>query len=69
MDPLIEKKGHNGTMRVYEDHIELDRGRYNLAAWISSLHGTHCFHFSDIAAITFKRHRNCWMAQIRYEDG
>ncbi len=55
MQALVEKRGHNGTLRVYEDHIELDRGRYNLAAWLSGLHGSHVFHFSDIASITFKK--------------
>ena len=55
MQALVEKQGHNGTIRVYEDFIELDRGRYNVAAWLSNLHGSHTFHFSDIAAITIKK--------------
>ncbi len=52
---IVEKKGHNGTIRVYADHVELDRGRYNLAAWAAGLHGKHSFHFSDIKSITFKK--------------
>ena len=66
MQPLVEKRGHNGTIRVYEDYIELDRGFYNLAAWTAGLHGSHTFHFSDIASINFKR-RGFFVGWIKFD--
>ena len=66
MQALVTKQGHNGRILVYEDHIELDRTGYNLAAWTAGLHGSHTFHFSDIASINFKR-RGLFVGWLKFD--
>jgi hypothetical protein len=50
MQPIVEKKGHNGTLRIFEDHVEIDR-RGSLAAWLNCLVGVTSIHFKDIVSM------------------
>ena len=53
MQPIIEKRGHNGLLRIYPHHVEIDR-RGSLAAWLNSLHGVTSIHFKDIVSMNHK---------------
>lgn len=55
-DIIQEKKGYNGTIRVYADYIELDRTKSRfIAAFTSGLHGIKRIYFKDIGSINFKK--------------
>ena len=64
MQPIIEKRGHNGLLRIYPDHVELDR-RGSLAAWLNSLHGVTSIHYRDIKSMNHK-HRGLIIGWIYF---
>ena len=54
MQPLVEKPGHNGTLRVYPDRVEIDRSGYWMAG-LAGLHGVNTLFYSDIKGVNFKK--------------
>lgn len=63
---LAERRGFNGTIRVYGDYVELDRTGIRVAAFMSGLFGIRHIHFKDVTGITFKR-RGLLNGWIKFE--
>ena len=61
---LIEKRGANGTLRVFSDFVEIDRtsSRF-VAGLIAGLHGVKRIYFRDIGSIQ-KEGYCSWMDSV-----
>jgi len=55
IDPLHEKKGRNGTLKVYPEYVEIDRKSSKIFANITGLYGSKRIYYSDMGSIQFKK--------------